>query len=151
MSLGIWTLHGKFLLIKDCLIVISTVNTECFQATMLSQLCSSVPSQVFCSQHVSFIITIYRKDGVWVDHLFSGYSLPMEEPSDSKEVNSKGVAGTWRKAIKIAFETTRLAFPGGEVLARLDLKSVNEVILTNFRNYVMHQCKLIHELIFFFD
>ncbi|XP_030473515.2 D-aminoacyl-tRNA deacylase-like isoform X1 [Syzygium oleosum] len=63
------------------------------------------------------------KDGVWVGHLLSGYSLPMEQPSDSKEVNSKGVAGTWREAIKIAFETTRLAFPGGEVLVHLDLKS----------------------------
>ncbi|KAF8005763.1 hypothetical protein BT93_K0136 [Corymbia citriodora subsp. variegata] len=68
-------------------------------------------------------IDIAWKDGVWVGHLLSGYTLPMEEPSDSKEVNSKGVAGTWREAIKIAFETTRSAFPGGEVLAHLDLKS----------------------------
>lgn len=81
-------------------------------------------------------------------HLLSGYSLPMEEPSDSKEVDSKGVAGTCREAIKIAFETTRLAFPG-EVLVHLDLKSVYGVIPTGFRNYEMHYCKLIHELMFF--
>ncbi|KAK3406413.1 hypothetical protein EUGRSUZ_K02549 [Eucalyptus grandis] len=64
-----------------------------------------------------------RKDGIWVGHLLSGYSLPMEEPSESKEVNSKGVDGMWRKVINIAFETSRLAFPGGEVLAHLDLES----------------------------
>lgn len=65
----------------------------------------------------------YRKDGVWVGHLLSGYSLPMEDPSLSKVgINAKEVGGTWRESIKAAFEATRLAFPGGEIIAHLDHK-----------------------------
>ncbi|CAK9147910.1 unnamed protein product [Ilex paraguariensis] len=67
---------------------------------------------------------IVLKDGAWVGHLLSGYSLPMEDPSQFKaEANAEGVGGAWREAIKVAFETTKAAFPGGEVLAHLDNKS----------------------------
>ncbi|KAJ4838510.1 hypothetical protein Tsubulata_030471, partial [Turnera subulata] len=63
-------------------------------------------------------------DGVWVAHLLSGYSLPMDDPSQKKEdTNSKYVGGTWREAIKAAYEATRSAFPGGEIMAHLDHKS----------------------------
>lgn len=56
-------------------------------------------------------------------HLLSGYSLPMEDPSLSKvEEHAKEIGGTWRESIKAAFEATRLAFPGGEILAHLDQK-----------------------------
>ncbi|KAK9934953.1 hypothetical protein M0R45_022074 [Rubus argutus] len=67
---------------------------------------------------------IALKDGVWVGHLISGYSLPMEDPSQSKtETNAKDIGGTWKQAIKVAFEATQSAFPGGEILAHLDHKS----------------------------
>ncbi|XVF08891.1 hypothetical protein REPUB_Repub07fG0043300 [Reevesia pubescens] len=67
---------------------------------------------------------IVQKDGVWVGHLLSGYSLLMEDPGEAKvPVNSMAVGGTWRETIQVAFETTKLAFPGGEVLAHLDNKS----------------------------
>jgi D-aminoacyl-tRNA deacylase len=47
----------------------------------------------------------------------------MEDPSLSKaETNVKEVGGTWRESIKAAFEATRLAFPGGEIVAHLDHK-----------------------------
>lgn len=62
----------------------------------------------------------FRKDGVWVGHLLSGYSLQMEDPNPSQPkvpVNANAVGGTWREAIKVAFEATKMAFPGGEVLA----------------------------------
>ncbi|MCD9559769.1 D-aminoacyl-tRNA deacylase [Datura stramonium] len=58
---------------------------------------------------------IIRKDGVWVGHLLAGYSLPMEANVE--------VGGTWKQAIRVAFDTTRAAFPQGEVLAHLDNKS----------------------------
>ncbi|OVA16885.1 D-aminoacyl-tRNA deacylase [Macleaya cordata] len=67
---------------------------------------------------------IVLKDSVWVGHLLSGYSLPMEDPNQSKggkEVS--GIGGTWKQAIKVSFEATRSAFPGGEILAHLDQKS----------------------------
>lgn len=65
---------------------------------------------------------IVQKDGVWVGHLLSGYSLPMEDPTQPKgEINVIG--GTWRQSIKVAFEATKEAFPGGDILAHLDQKS----------------------------
>lgn len=40
--------------------------------------------------------TNYRKEGTWVGHLLSGYSIPMEDPSQSKDAaaNSKDIGGT---------------------------------------------------------
>ncbi|KAJ9568337.1 hypothetical protein OSB04_004303 [Centaurea solstitialis] len=60
---------------------------------------------------------IVLKDDVWVGHLLSGYSLPMEDNGDA------GVGGTWKEAIRVAYEVTKASFPGGEVLAHLDQKS----------------------------
>ncbi|KAH9331340.1 hypothetical protein KI387_003448, partial [Taxus chinensis] len=46
---------------------------------------------------------IVRKEGVWVGHLLSGYSLPMEEPSlKKKEYDVNEIGGTWKEAIKVA-------------------------------------------------
>ncbi|KAJ9163487.1 hypothetical protein P3X46_023149 [Hevea brasiliensis] len=70
-------------------------------------------------------LDVVLKDGVWVGHLLSGYSLPMEDPIPSQPkvpVNANAVGGTWRES-KVAFEATKLALPGGEVLAHLDQKS----------------------------
>lgn len=67
---------------------------------------------------------IVLNDGVWVGHLLSGYSLPMEDHGQSKkQVHIEAVKGKWREAIKVAYETTQAAFPGGEVVAHLDHKS----------------------------
>ncbi|XP_010257933.1 PREDICTED: D-aminoacyl-tRNA deacylase-like [Nelumbo nucifera] len=67
---------------------------------------------------------VVQKDGVWVGHLLSGYSLPMEDPGRSKgETNGKDIGGTWKQSIKVALEATQSAFPGGEVIAHLDHKS----------------------------
>lgn len=47
----------------------------------------------------------------------------MEDPNQSKgEKSAESIGGTWREAIKAAFEATRLAFPGGEIVAHLDHK-----------------------------
>ncbi|OMO93610.1 Exostosin-like protein [Corchorus capsularis] len=74
----------------------------------------------YAPRHMDIVV----KDGVWVGHLLSGYSLPMEDPGQSKG-NGKidGIGGTWRESIKVAYEATKSAFPGGEVLAHLDQKS----------------------------
>ncbi|CAI9284049.1 unnamed protein product [Lactuca saligna] len=60
---------------------------------------------------------VVMKNNVWVGHLISGYSLLMEDNGDA------GISGTWREAIKVAYQVTKKAFPGGEVLAHLDQKS----------------------------
>lgn len=58
---------------------------------------------------------------MWVGHLLSGYSLPMEEPGQSK-ADGNAIGGTWREAIKVGYEATQTAFPGGEIIAHLDQK-----------------------------
>lgn len=64
-----------------------------------------------------------RKDGVWVSHLLSGYSLPMEDPNQSNgDASKNGIGGSWREAIKAAFEATKSAFPDGKIIAHLDHK-----------------------------
>ncbi|KAI7986898.1 D-aminoacyl-tRNA deacylase [Camellia lanceoleosa] len=73
----------------------------------------------YAPRHMDIVL----KGGVWVGHLLSGYSLPMEDLGQSKQTNAEGVGGTWREAIKVACETTKAAFPGGEVMAHLDHKS----------------------------
>ncbi|CAN6549326.1 unnamed protein product [Malus baccata var. baccata] len=77
----------------------------------------------YAPRHMDIVL----KDGVWVGHLLSGYSMPMEDPNQSKAgtnaKDTKDIGGTWKHAIKAAFEATRSAFPGGEVTAHLDQKS----------------------------
>jgi D-aminoacyl-tRNA deacylase len=67
-------------------------------------------------------VDVVQKGGIWVGHLLSGYSLPMEDPGKSK-VTSESVGGTWKDAIKVAFDATKAAFPEGEIMAHLDHKS----------------------------
>jgi D-aminoacyl-tRNA deacylase len=68
----------------------------------------------YVPRHMDIVV----KEGTWVGHLLSGYSLPMEDPSESKDIG-----GTWREAIKASFEATKTAFPGGDIIAHLDQKS----------------------------
>lgn len=46
----------------------------------------------------------------------------MEDPGPSKAQAKSEVGGTWKQAIRVAFDTTRAAFPQGEVVAHLDSK-----------------------------
>ncbi|KDP20036.1 hypothetical protein JCGZ_05805 [Jatropha curcas] len=74
----------------------------------------------YAPRHMDIVL----KDGVWVGHLLSGYSIPMEDPGQTnKGTNAKDIGGTWREAIKAAYDATKIAFPGGEILAHLDHKS----------------------------
>ncbi|XP_054810171.1 D-aminoacyl-tRNA deacylase-like [Prosopis cineraria] len=67
---------------------------------------------------------VVMKGDVWVGHLLSGYSLPMDDPNQSKGgTDEKEIGGTWRASITAAYEATRAAFPGGEIIAHLDHKS----------------------------
>lgn len=76
----------------------------------------------YCRVSIPFFC-IHRKKGTRVGHLLSGYSLPMEDPSQSKgDTTSKDIGGTWKVAIKVSYEATKAAFPGGEILAHLDQK-----------------------------
>ncbi|KAL2542837.1 D-aminoacyl-tRNA deacylase [Abeliophyllum distichum] len=74
----------------------------------------------YVPRHMDVIL----KNGVWVGHLLSGYSLPMEDPGQSKgETSAESIRGTWKQSIKVSFDATVAAFPDGEILAHLDQKS----------------------------
>ncbi|XP_024317347.1 D-aminoacyl-tRNA deacylase isoform X2 [Brachypodium distachyon] len=75
-----------------------------------------------CSMILSTSSNYFSKNGAWVGHLLSGYSLPMEAPPEGNSKGS-GVGGMWKHSIKASFEATKAAFPGGEVIAHLDQKS----------------------------
>ena len=70
----------------------------------------------------------------------------MEDPGKSKaQGNAKDVGGTWKHAIKVAYEVTKSSFPGGEVLAHLDQKlviSVKESLLNLNIAYIDNQVYL---------
>ncbi|XP_070671848.1 D-aminoacyl-tRNA deacylase-like [Malus domestica] len=57
----------------------------------------------YAPRHMDIVL----KDGVWVGHLLSGYSLPMEDPNQSKAgtnaKDTKDIGGAWKHAIKAAF------------------------------------------------
>ncbi|KAL5725937.1 D-aminoacyl-tRNA deacylase [Ranunculus cassubicifolius] len=75
----------------------------------------------YAPRHMDIVL---KDDGVWVGHLLSGYSLPMEDPNQSKETNiGKEIGGTWKQAILVSYEATKSAFPGGDIIAHLDQKS----------------------------
>jgi len=47
----------------------------------------------------------------------------MEDPDQNKgDGNNNGIGGTWKQSINAAYEATKAAFPGGEILAHLDQK-----------------------------
>ncbi|OWM89440.1 hypothetical protein CDL15_Pgr024188 [Punica granatum] len=86
----------------------------------------------YAPRHMDIVL----KDGVWVGHLLSGYSLPMDDPGQSK-ADPSTIGGTWRKSIQVAYEATKSAFPGGEVIAHLDhksFKSWQKVAIAGFLN-----------------
>ncbi|KAJ1697808.1 hypothetical protein LUZ63_006320 [Rhynchospora breviuscula] len=88
----------------------------------------------YAPRHMDIVL----KDGIWVGHLLSGYSLPMEEPAkgnSKSNSNSQEINGMWKHAIQVSYEATKSAFPGGEVMAHLDHKSFKgwqKNAITNF-------------------
>ncbi len=62
--------------------------------------------------------SIISQTDVWVGHLLANYALVFEEP-DGDELP----LGPWRHSVTVAVNSTREAFPGGDVFAHLDRKS----------------------------
>lgn len=47
----------------------------------------------------------------------------MDDPGQSNaKTTAESIGGTWKESIKVAFDATKAAFPGGEILAHLDHK-----------------------------
>ena len=62
--------------------------------------------------------SVISQTEVWVGHLLANYALVFEEPKGDETP-----LGPWRHSVIVALESTRQAFPGGDVFAHLDRKS----------------------------
>ena len=62
---------------------------------------------------------VISQTDVWVSHLLASYALAFDEPTIEGELPT----GSWKHAVIVAIEATRIAFPGGSVFAHLDRKS----------------------------
>ncbi len=68
---------------------------------------------------------VLRKTDCWAGHQLANYALEMEKPTDDEWDPDSGVlpGGAWNHAIRVCVESTKVAFPGGIVMAHLDRKS----------------------------
>ncbi len=75
--------------------------------------------------YAPFIGRLAAHEGIWLGHMVGGHSLPMDKPEDESwdPLTGELPAGNWRQAINSAIESTRLAFPKGEIWAYMDRKS----------------------------
>ena len=68
---------------------------------------------------------VLRKTNCWAGHQIASYALEMEKPDDE---NWDGTSdpypqGQWAHSIKVCLESTKRAFPEGQIIAHLDRKS----------------------------
>ncbi|MAH99157.1 MAG: hypothetical protein CMA12_07460 [Euryarchaeota archaeon] len=61
---------------------------------------------------------VISESDVWLGHILASYSLIFEKP-----IEGDYPSGVWQHSVKSAVESTRIAFPGGNVFAHLDRKS----------------------------
>jgi len=68
---------------------------------------------------------VLRKTNCWAGHQLANYALGMEKPQDEAWDPDEGILpdGAWNHAICVSVESTRRAFPGGNVMVHLDRKS----------------------------
>lgn len=68
---------------------------------------------------------VIRKTNCWAGHQLALYALEMVRPEDEDWDPITGVlpTGQWQHSIEVALESTKQAFPGGQVIAHLDRKS----------------------------
>lgn len=60
---------------------------------------------------------VISESDVWLGHVLASYSLNFERTAEGSD------SGVWQHSVKSAVDSTRIAFPGGNVFAHLDRKS----------------------------
>lgn len=56
-------------------------------------------------------------EGIWIGHMLATYALPFERDDSGK------VSGMWENSIRKAIASTKLAYPGGEIVCSMDKKA----------------------------
>ncbi len=71
------------------------------------------------------LCSVTANQGVWLGHMLANYAINMELPDDENWDPLTGALpkGPWVHAVKETLESTKKAFPGGEIWAYLDRKS----------------------------
>jgi len=62
---------------------------------------------------------VISESDVWVGHILANYAIVFEE----EQADNPFPQGPWAHSVRTAVESTRLAFPGGDIFAHLDRKS----------------------------
>ena len=60
---------------------------------------------------------ICMKEGIWLGHMLATYALPFTRDEEGE------VSGMWENSIRTAVESTRKAFPGGEIISSMEKKA----------------------------
>ena len=61
---------------------------------------------------------VIAESDVWVGHILANYAILFEE-----QEGTSPPSGPWAHSVRTAVESTRVAFPGGDIFAHLDRKS----------------------------
>tara|TARA_B100001094_G_scaffold318998_1_gene363248 strand:- start:520 stop:1299 length:780 start_codon:yes stop_codon:yes gene_type:complete len=56
-------------------------------------------------------------DDVWIGHMLATYALPFEKEDDGT------ISGMWENSIRKAIDSTKIAYPGGEIICSMDKKA----------------------------
>ncbi len=68
---------------------------------------------------------VLRKTDCWAGHQIASYALDMVKPEDDgwEPLEGRLPDGAWKHSVEVCVESTKCAFPGGQVIAHLDRKS----------------------------
>ena len=58
-------------------------------------------------------------EGIWIGHMLATYALPFVKP-DEEDSTPKG---NWKNSINAAVQSTKLAFPNGNIICSMDKKA----------------------------
>ena len=57
------------------------------------------------------------QEDVWIGHMLATYALPFEKDDDGK------ISGMWENSLRKAIDSTKIAYPGGEIVCSMDKKA----------------------------
>ena len=56
-------------------------------------------------------------EDVWIGHMLATYALPFEKKDDGT------ISGMWKNSLRKAIDSTKIAYPGGEIVCSMDKKA----------------------------
>jgi D-aminoacyl-tRNA deacylase len=60
-----------------------------------------------------------RNEGIWIGHMLAAYAMPFIKPEDENSIPG----GNWKNSLNVAIESTKRAFPNGNIICSMDRKA----------------------------